>query len=129
MIRSCHDVGDIFSVLFTPESNLVFFGCQNTSIQWCDFLDHPQESIQQQINAESSQKTQFFQLFHDFLGMDASSKQFEEENEVVQRVIKTNNVYSNAHDGYVYCMTCAVNIPNVNGEVLITGKITLQLFA
>jgi di- and tripeptidase len=120
VIRSCLDVGDIFSVLFTPESQLLFFGCQNTSIQWCDFKDYSRED--QQINSETTQKTQFFQLFHDFLGIDASSNCFEESG-VVQHGIKPSNIYSNAHDGYVYCMTCAVNIPNVNEEVLITGKL------
>lgn len=75
---------------------------------------------QQQRNTETTQKTQFFQLFHDFVGIDVSSKQCE-ETDVVQHIIETNNVYINAHDGYIYCMTCAVNIPNVHGEVLITG--------
>lgn len=31
-------------------------------------------------------------------------------------------MYYNAHDGYVYCMTCSDNIPNIEGEVLITGS-------
>lgn len=33
LIQSCHDVGDVFSVVYSEKSDIVFFGCQNTSIQ------------------------------------------------------------------------------------------------
>ncbi|KAI7877892.1 uncharacterized protein EV154DRAFT_545778 [Mucor mucedo] len=126
IIRSCHDVGDIFSIVYTEKSHLLFFGCQNTSIQWYDFDHQQQDGHSVAITQESShtQKTQFFKLFHD-LGLDAKQHHdylFKEEDDLVQCVIKTNQVRSNAHDGYVYCMASSNNIPNVEGEVLITGS-------
>lgn len=33
IIQSCRDVGDIFSVAYCDQNNLLFFGSQNTSIQ------------------------------------------------------------------------------------------------
>jgi di- and tripeptidase len=71
----------------------------------------------------SYQKAQFFKLFHD-LGLDAKQQHSmeQEEKDLIQCVIRTNNVYQNAHDGYIYCMTYANNIPNLEGEVLITGS-------
>lgn len=124
IIRSCHDVGDIFSVVYTEKSHLLFFGCQNTSIQWYDFDQQDPHGHPVTANECSTQKTQFFKLFHD-LGLDAKQHHdylFKEEDDLIQCVIKTNQVYSNAHDGYVYCMTSSNNIPNIEGEVLITGS-------
>jgi di- and tripeptidase len=112
---------------------LLFFGCQNTSIQWYDFDQDPQSSnhidggVPLAVSSPRScksynQKTQFFKLFHD-LGLDGKQQHFiEEEEDLIQCVIRTNNVHSNAHDGYVYCMAYTIDIPNLEGEVLITGS-------
>lgn len=124
IIHSCHDVGDIFSIVYTP-SQVLFFGCQNTSIQWYDFNEAPQQQRLDGNNNKSEnecQKTQFFKLFHD-LGLHSSKQLIQQDAAVAQCVIRTKNVYSNAHDGYVYCMTYTQDIPNLAGQVLITGNI------
>jgi di- and tripeptidase len=69
--------------------------------------------------SKNCQKAQFFELFHDDLSFNPLQQSIDAS---IQCVIKTNHVYSNAHDGYVYCMTYADNIPNLDGEALITGK-------
>lgn len=129
-------MGDIFSILYTTKSHLLFLGCQNTSIQWYDFDQDPQtkglttasdhHDLHMAVSSprcnSSYQKAQFFKLFHD-LGLDAKQQHFiEEEKDLIQCVIRTNNVYQNAHDGYIYCMAYANDIPNLEGEVLITGS-------
>ncbi|KAL9544998.1 hypothetical protein MBANPS3_007346 [Mucor bainieri] len=119
---------DIFSIVYTP-NRVLFFGCQNTSIQWYDFNETPQQqhlinNISNNDNKSSEndcQKTQFFKLFHD-LGLHPSKQFTEQDTTVAQCVIRTKNVYSNAHDGYVYCMTYTHDIPNLAGQVLITGS-------
>lgn len=120
IIHSCHDVGDVFSIVFT-RNQLLFLGCQNTSIQWYDFNEKSTiESSGFINNNKNCQKNQFFNLFHD-LGLHSSKQFIQEEKHVIQCVIRANNVYSNAHDGYIYCMTYAYDMPNLAGEVLITG--------
>lgn len=59
-------------------------------------------------------------MFHE-LGFNPLVPQQAIEKDIIQCVIKPNHVYSNAHDGYVYCMAYAYNIPNLDGEALITG--------
>ncbi|CEP13700.1 hypothetical protein [Parasitella parasitica] len=114
IIRSCHDVGDIFSIVFT-QSQLLFFGCQNTSIQWYDFNEKSANGSSVFANNKNCQKTQFFKLFHD-LGLHPSKQSVQEEKDVIQCVIRANNVYSNAHDGYIYCIAYSKDIPNLAGE-------------
>ncbi|GAA5816262.1 hypothetical protein MFLAVUS_009788 [Mucor flavus] len=129
LIHSCHDVGDIFSVIYAEKSHLLFFGCQNTSMQWYDFglgphTTLPHQPMVQDSNQPDTQKTQFFQMFHD-LGLNAKQHHdylFTEETDLIQCVICTNQVYVNAHDGYVYCMAYANDLPNIEGEVIITGS-------
>ena len=121
VIQSCHDVGDIFSIAYAEQSQLLFFGCQNTSIQWYDFDEHAMND-KEDIQTEC-QKTRFFKLFHE-MGLDGKQHHdegFQEEEDLVQCVVTTNHVFSNAHDGYVYCMAYA-NIPNIENDVLITGS-------
>lgn len=110
-------MGDIFSIVFTEKSKLLILGCQNTSIQWYDFEHNPTHH-QEIVTQKDCQKAQFFRMFHD-LGFNPLFKQ--QTDASIQCVIKNDHVYSNAHDGYVYCMKYAYNIPNLNGEALITG--------
>lgn len=44
------------------------------------------------------------------------------DKDAIQCVIRERNVYGNAHDGYVYCLLHAKCIPNVEGEVVISGS-------
>lgn len=95
-------------------------------MQWYDFGQGPQHHpiLQDPIHHPQSrtEKSQFFKLFHD-LGLDTKQHHHvEEEQDLIQCVIKTNHVYANAHDGYIYCMAYANDLPNIEGEVIITGS-------
>lgn len=125
VIHSCHDVGDIFCIVYTPNRKL-FFGCQNTSIQWYDFNEPPQQQSVINSSSTNNEKTQFFKLFHD-LGLHSSKQFAEQDATVAQCVIRTSNVYSNAHDGYIYCMTYTRDLPNLAGQVLITGNMQVDM--
>ncbi|CAO3692343.1 unnamed protein product [Umbelopsis ramanniana] len=126
LIHCCHDVGDIFSIVYSEVSNLLFLGSQNTSIQWYDFSDPqtngpsdpaPLASISPRYTAQTSK----------FFGSKIDTPSTEERRnpmdvEVIQCVIRDSNVLVNAHDGYVYCLALEYDLPNIEGEVLISGS-------
>ncbi|KAI8379206.1 WD40-repeat-containing domain protein [Radiomyces spectabilis] len=121
LIQSCHDVGDIFSIVYSEQSNMFFFGSQNTSIQWYDFADPQTHGSSTDvpiipITPRNSQKSKFFENHDD--GDDSRNG----DSDVIQCVIREKNVYLNAHDGYVYCLLHSTDVPNIDGEVLISGS-------
>ncbi|ORY93487.1 hypothetical protein BCR43DRAFT_444964 [Syncephalastrum racemosum] len=122
LIQSCHDVGDIFSVVFSEQSHTIFFGSQNTSIQWYDFGDpqtHGMTGDLPSIPALSDhQKSKFFESPSCLEDLE----RFPGEEDVIQCIIREKNVCMNAHDGYVYCLLHVSDIPNTEGEVLISGS-------
>ncbi|CAO3678442.1 unnamed protein product [Rhizopus stolonifer] len=129
LIQSCHDVGDIFSVVYSDKSNVFFFGSQNTSIQWYDFAD-PQThgcaldipSVPPSPRKKKGNTINFFDL-SDHPGAEEEERLQELlDKNVIKCVIREKNVYSNAHDGYVYCLLHAKDIPNIEGEVLLSGS-------
>lgn len=63
----------------------------------------------------------FFEL-GDHLGEEEERLQELLDKNVIKCVIREKNVYSNAHDGYVYCLLHAKDVPNMEGEVLISGS-------
>ncbi|KAI9489794.1 WD40-repeat-containing domain protein [Zychaea mexicana] len=128
LIQSCHDVGDIFSMVYSATANMLIFGNQNTSIQWFDLTD-PQTNgsagnvpvIPINPRSSASQKSKFFGApsYEDIV---EEVDRFPTEEYLVKCVIREKNVRSNAHDGYVYCLLHAVDIPNVDGEVVLSGS-------
>ncbi|KAI8139626.1 hypothetical protein BJV82DRAFT_626793 [Fennellomyces sp. T-0311] len=128
LIQSCHDVGDIFSMVYSASANMLIFGSQNTSIQWYDFSD-PQTHgstggvpvIPINPRKSASQKSKFF-TSPAYEDIAEEVDQFPAEHDLVKCVIREKNVRSNAHDGYVYCLLHATDIPNVEGEVILSGS-------
>ncbi|ORX61449.1 Zn-dependent exopeptidase [Hesseltinella vesiculosa] len=123
LIQSCHDVGDIFSVVYSEKSSMFFFGCQNTSIQWYDFNDPQTHGCSTDVpdipvSLRKSQKAKFFACEGDLDDEGA----LVDENDVIKCVIRERNVCINAHDGYVYCLLHASTVPNIDGEVIISGS-------
>ncbi|KAG1437639.1 hypothetical protein G6F56_013008 [Rhizopus delemar] len=55
-----------------------------------------------------------------FFGQNNTGERLEKN--VVKCIVREKNVYNNAHDGYVYCLLAAKDIPNIEGEVLISGS-------
>lgn len=64
------------------------------------------------------QKSKFFESPSYLEDLD----RFPGEEDVIQCIIREKNVCLNAHDGYVYCLLHVSDIPNTEGEVLISGK-------
>ncbi|KAI7849155.1 WD40-repeat-containing domain protein [Circinella umbellata] len=126
LIQSCHDVGDIFSMVYSSTANMLIFGSQNTSIQWYDFTDPQTHGSTGNvpiipINPRSSQKSKFFES-PSYEDICEEVDRFPAEDDLVKCVIREKNVRCNAHDGYVYCLLHAVDVPNVDGEVILSGS-------
>ncbi|KAI9275117.1 hypothetical protein EDC94DRAFT_8412 [Helicostylum pulchrum] len=127
LIQSCRDVGDIFSVVYSDITNKIYFGSQNTSIQWYDFADpqtHGAINSDIPLIPESPRKLgTTINFFEDGEEHDEEDRiQAELDKDVIKCVIREKNVCSNAHDGYLYCLLHAKDIPNMEGEVLISGS-------
>ncbi|KAF9219228.1 glutathione degradosome [Gyrodon lividus] len=110
--------GDLFSLAWNPALQVVYVGCQNTSIQWFDFC---QQQIGRRARAQDSSGTstptrkvhKFFdsypQYTHkpaDLLANNFSSSPLSEADTCCENVIaiSASNVLDSAHFGYVYCM-------------------------
>ncbi|OAD72119.1 hypothetical protein PHYBLDRAFT_96544, partial [Phycomyces blakesleeanus NRRL 1555(-)] len=121
-IVSCHDVGDIFSIVYSEKSNTLFFGSQNTSIQWYSF-DDPQTRGSTTgvpvlpITPRNSQKLKFFEG----PGMLECEITDNFDEDVIKCVVREKNVHLNAHDGYVYSIKVLIhlNLGSGDGDVKI----------
>ncbi|KAI9476215.1 MAG: hypothetical protein EXX96DRAFT_601897 [Benjaminiella poitrasii] len=127
LIQSCHDVGDIFSVCYSDTNHAIYFGSQNTSIQWYEFLDpqtHGSTTDFPVTPSPSHKKDNVINFFENDEGEDEENERLQEEldKNVIKCVVREKNVCSNAHDGYVYCLLHSNDVPNVEGEVLISGS-------
>ncbi|KAI7900282.1 uncharacterized protein BX663DRAFT_554178 [Cokeromyces recurvatus] len=123
LIQSCHDVGDIFSVCYSDTNNTIYFGSQNTSIQWYNFADPQTTHVL--VPILSRKRDNCINFFEDNdIEEDKENERLQEEldKSVIKCVIREKNICSNAHDGYVYCLLHANDIPNIKGEVLISGS-------
>ncbi|KAI8330555.1 hypothetical protein BD560DRAFT_416277 [Blakeslea trispora] len=122
LIQSCHDVGDIFSLVYSNTNKMLYFGSQNTSIQWYDFAEAQTTDLP---NVPASPRRIGFNTINFFEKDEDNNEEVQQQEldkDVIKRVIREKNVYANAHDGYVYCLLHAKDIPNVDGQVLISGS-------
>lgn len=127
LIQSCHDVGDIFSVVYSTSTNKIYFGSQNTSIQWYDFSDPQTQGASNSdvpvIPRSPRKMGNTINFFEDGEAHDEEDRlQAELDKDVIKCVIREKNVLGNAHDGYLYCLLHAKDVPNMEGEVLISGS-------
>lgn len=131
-IYSVYDIGDIFSVAWTPAHERVFFGAQNASIQWFDF--HGSEADFSMKAADpSGLPSRRFSKFFDSKGPGGKLApqqkllQKSHPSEVADGVstqilleVPPTNVVKFAHHGYVYCM---ISYTTGDGkELLISGS-------
>ncbi|THH11663.1 hypothetical protein EW145_g494 [Phellinidium pouzarii] len=142
------DSGDLFCLSYSPSLQTVYFGCQNTSLQWFDFASlsetadgtHPYDSdtspgpliIRESDIRPGSKRNKFFndgvasgQATPTLLCRDGVPKPLK----VFQ--VKSANVIDSAHYGYVYSMamlpsTLEGNVEEENKEMkdvlLVTGS-------
>ena len=124
-IYSTYDIGDLYCVVYSAKLNTLYFGSQNTMIQWVDMgAARPVED--DDLHNHPTQRDHRFFDSKDPAGV------------IRPRVITKDNLKSYgghlvevdrrcvrqyAHNGYVYCMLLADNISRneTGGETLVSG--------
>ncbi|KAI8977252.1 WD40-repeat-containing domain protein [Mycotypha africana] len=126
LIQSCHDVGDVFSICYSDLNHMVYFGSQNTSIQWYNLTDAQTHGVSVDKTTITRRcKSQVINFFDKDESADDEKErllQQELDRDVIKCIVREKNICNNAHNGYVYCLLYATDIPNVDGEVLISGS-------
>ncbi|KAJ5550543.1 Peptidase M20 [Penicillium sp. DV-2018c] len=124
-IYSHHDVGDVFTVVYSSDNHTIYCGAQNTSIQWCDLseegstLNHTQSS-----SAHPSKRTH---RFFDSRGPDGTRAPGSSDGLVSDggRVLSFKRDHHKlfAHHGYVYSMLLVKGLIESapSEEALLTG--------
>ena len=106
-IYSTHDVGDIFCTAYSPQHDTLYFGAQNSSIQWVTLGD-----LSARVSAESARHP--YRRNHRFfdskaVGGTATPRRNDERWSHIPRaqtVLEVDNgaIRNFAHNGYVFCM-------------------------
>ncbi|KZW01583.1 glutathione degradosome [Exidia glandulosa HHB12029] len=108
------DAGDIFSLTFSPCLSTLFFGCQNTSLQWLD-LSHPEQlPISLPERRPPSKRDRFFESGARS-GTRTPSYYADRQTSLNLHVlthateprvlhVPAENVIASAHYGYIYSM-------------------------
>lgn len=123
------DAGDIYSLAWSQSHETVYFGCQNTSIQWCQFGkdsdmappspqprpvhkffagSHPQ--YQHPMSADSASD----------LAPTQSPNTASSQTQCTVLNIPATNIFSSAHHGYVYCMAISPSPHQGSDDILYT---------
>lgn len=107
------DAGDIYSLAWSRVHETIYFGCQNTSIQWVQF---GRDSVMAPPNSQPRPVHKFFAGGHP---QYQQTKYFDPSSELVLTQLPNNassqaqctllsipatNMVPSAHHGYVYCM-------------------------
>ncbi|KKA27702.1 hypothetical protein TD95_002368 [Thielaviopsis punctulata] len=126
-IYSTYDVGDIFSVAYSAQHDTVYFGAQNTTIQWVRLGDAAVQVGRESLAHPARRNHRFFDS--KAVGGTSTPRRMEERWNAIppaQSIIEVPRraIRQFAHYGYVYCMLMARG-PTVHGdadeEVLISG--------
>ena len=107
------DAGDIYSLAWSQSRETVYFGCQNTSIQWIQF---GRDSVMAPPSSQPRPVHKFFAGSHPqyqhTVSMDSTNETVPTQRsdatssqvECTVLSIPATNIVSSAHHGYVYCM-------------------------
>ena len=107
------DAGDIYSLAWSQSRETIYFGCQNTSIQWIQFGG---DSVMAPPSSQPRPVHKFFAGSHPQYQQKMSSDSAsgitttQQSDITSSRVgctvlsIPATNIVSSAHHGYVYCM-------------------------
>ncbi|KAJ6073113.1 hypothetical protein N7467_011198 [Penicillium canescens] len=124
-IYSHHDVGDIFTVVYSSNNQTIYCGAQNTSIQWCD-LSEEGSTLNHASSAHLTKRTH---RFFDSRGPDGTrapgsldgSHSVSDGGRMLS--FKRDHHKLFAHHGYVYSMLLVKGLVESapSEEVLLTG--------
>lgn len=126
-IYSPHDVGDVFSVAYSPQNDTVYMGAQNTTIQWVSLNDPAARALHDSSKHPDRRYHRFFDS--KAVGGSSTPRRSDQRWGQIPRAqtileIDDESMHEFAHYGYVYCMLMA-RAPTVRVEpdedVLISG--------
>ena len=106
------DAGDIYSLAWSQSRETVYFGCQNTSIQWIQLGG---DSVMTPPSSQPRPVHKFFAGSHPqyqhTMSVDSTNEiaptllsDVTSQAECTVLSIPATNIVSSAHHGYVYCM-------------------------
>lgn len=104
-VYSTYDVGDVFSVAYSPQFQMIYLGSQNTSIQWCSLKDTETRSPPNPNNHPDRRNHRFFDSVA--AGGTSTPRSPSTRREVGDGAlleINKSHMLQYAHFGYVYCM-------------------------
>ncbi|KAJ4502269.1 hypothetical protein HRR73_009521 [Exophiala dermatitidis] len=129
-LHSYFEIGDVFCVVHSPKEQTLFWGAQNSSIQWCklstdDAADLPSPTLS---SSPGDRKHRFF----DSLGPGGIANVTSDEDGTGMTLnslggklvtIPVQNYHQYAHKSYIYSMILVKGLFNHNKdeEVLVTG--------
>lgn len=104
-IYSTYDVGDVFSVVYSKQFEMVYLGAQNTSIQWCSLKDSATRPTPNPERHPDRRNHRFFDSVA--AGGTSTPRQVPTraamgEGDTLE--IDKAHMMHYAHFGYVYCM-------------------------
>ncbi|KAL8285851.1 hypothetical protein RB601_005981 [Gaeumannomyces tritici] len=126
-IYSPHDVGDVFSVAYSPQNDTVYIGAQNTTIQWVSLNDPAARALHESSKHPDRRYHRFFDS--KAVGGSSTPRRSDQRWDQIPRAqtvleIDEESIHEFAHYGYAYCMLMA-RAPTVRVEpdedVLISG--------
>jgi di- and tripeptidase len=123
------DAGDIYSLAWSSSRETVYFGCQNTSIQWIQF---GKDSVMAPPSSQPRPVHKFFAGGHTQyqhkMSVDSASEiapkqssgATSSQKECTVLSIPPTNIVSSAHHGYVYCMAVSPSLHQGSDDILYT---------
>lgn len=125
--------GDLFSLIWNPTMQVIYIGCQNTSLQWQGFSKfqlgrRTDEQSGSGILTPSRKVHKFFDSYPQYthrpadlqannfsLSPSSSQDAFGGTTSLIN--IPATNVIDSAHFGYIYCMTLVPSTREGAGEI------------
>ncbi|KAK1782323.1 hypothetical protein QBC45DRAFT_429994 [Copromyces sp. CBS 386.78] len=126
-IYSTYDVGDVFSVVYSPQNETVYFGTQTQYIQWVGLKDEDRKVSHDSANHPDRRQHKFFDSRA--VGGTSTPRRTEDYYSLIPRAetvleVDPYAVEKYAHYGWVFCMQIAKG-PTVlvddDEEVLVSG--------
>ncbi|KAG9239144.1 hypothetical protein BJ875DRAFT_366353 [Amylocarpus encephaloides] len=124
-IYSTYDVGDVFSVAYSKQFEMVYLGAQNTSIQWCSLRD---SATRPRPNPDSHPDRRNHRFFDSVQHGGTSTPRPQPNRGLVSdgEVLEMDKAHMRhyAHFGYVYCMLLVKGVTRLvdsDEDVLISG--------
>ncbi|KAI0133713.1 WD repeat-containing protein [Xylariales sp. AK1849] len=127
-VYSTYDsIGDIFSVAYSTQHGTIYYGAQNTTIQWIGLDDPSRRVTQESTNHPDRRNHRFFDSRA--VGGASTPRPTDERYELIPRshvVLETDRraIKQYAHYGYVFCMLMTRGVTafvEPDDDVLISG--------